>query len=61
MELWDKENFFKIVSVAGSPSSFDDWIEDSSYKGFAKIYILVDVEKVVCPGANIRIKGSICW
>lgn len=61
MELWDKQNIFKIIFIASSPLSLDEWMEDSSFKGFARVCILVDVEKGICPGANIRVKGTICW
>lgn len=61
MELWNKKKIFKIISITGSSLSLDEWIEDLSQKGFAKVCVLVDVEKAICPRANIRVKGSFHW
>lgn len=59
MELWDKGEIFKIVSIAGS-LFFDEWMEDYSRKGFSRIYVLMDVGKGVYLETNIWVKGSTC-
>ncbi|KAG1346622.1 hypothetical protein COCNU_06G004510 [Cocos nucifera] len=61
MKLWDEEKIFKIVSEAGFPLFLDEWTESSSRKGFARVYVLRDIAKLVCPGAKIRVKGNLIW
>lgn len=47
--------------MAGSPIFHNEWIEASSRKRFARVCILIDVEKPICPRTKVKVKSNMIW
>ena len=60
LELWDKNIILKLASMAGEPLYLDEWIESTIRMGFTRVYVLIDVDQIVCLGAQVRSKIKAC-
>lgn len=61
LELWDKEKILKIVALVGVPFFLDEQTETSVRMGYARVCVLMDVSKSVCPGAKLWLKDKSIW
>lgn len=47
--------------VAGTPLYLDEWIEKSSWIGFARVCILLDISKKIYLKARVKVNDSFLW
>ena len=59
--MWDREEIFKIVSVASSPLFLADWTESLTRRWYAKVCVLMDITKVLYLCARIKVMDMLIW
>nr|XP_010911220.1 uncharacterized protein LOC105037227 [Elaeis guineensis] len=61
LELWEERKILKIIGQAGTPLFLDDWMLNSTRLGYARVCVLMDANRLGCPGTRIQVHDEVIW